>query len=442
MSLCEVNCDYNGYNSEIKKAKCECQVKIKLPLLPEIIYNKDRLINNFIDIKNSTNFKVMKCTNLLFTKEGLKNNIGSYSTLLVILIILINNILFVFKGFKILCEIIDTFSENKENIINGTNYIIENNKKIEIKKIGKDDTIINLDNLNNNNENKIDKNSKNSNKKKPPKRINILKTNDDEMTGKTSELKIIKSQNLINDDKKGIINSNILQNIYINNNYTDYEYNSLTYKEALKVDKRTYSQLYLSLLRKRNTLIFTFYTKNDYNSRFLKISIFFFSFDLNFTINAFFFNDANIHKIYLDQGNFNFIYQIPQILYSLIISIIINAIITTLSLSEKNILSIKKKEGTKREKISKIKKLLVIKFIILFILLYSLCLFFWYYLSSFCAVYKNTQIYLTKDTIIGFCLSFIYPLFICLIPGIFRIISLKKDNREYLYKISQIIQLL
>ena len=68
-------------------------------------------------------------------------------------------------------------------------------------------------------------------------------------------------------------------------------------------------------------------------------------------------------------------------------------------------------------------------------------LFFWYYLSSFCAVYKNTQTYLIKDTFISFCLSLVYPFFINLIPGIFRIMALKKVNK-LLYTISKLIALI
>ena len=136
MSLCEVNCDYEGYNSEIKKAKCECQVKIKLPLISEIVINKDRLLNNFVDIRYSTNFKTMKCGNVIFTKEGLKNNIGNYSTLLIILIILSNTILFIFKGFKLLCDIIDIIIENKQNIVNESNKVEnKNNQNINGKII-------------------------------------------------------------------------------------------------------------------------------------------------------------------------------------------------------------------------------------------------------------------------------------------------------------------
>ena len=62
----------------------------------------------------------------------------------------------------------------------------------------------------------------------------------------------------------------------------------------------------------------------------------------------------------------------------------------------------------------------------------------------FCAIYKNTQLHLIKDTLISFGLSFIYPFGINLLPGLFRIPSLsdKKGNRKYLYIISKILQML
>ena len=123
--------------------------------------------------------------------------------------------------------------------------------------------------------------------------------------------------------------------------YNDSELNSLEYKEALEIDKRTYFQYYISLIKKKQILIFTFYPNNDYNSMIIKICLFLFSFVLYYTINALFFNDSTMHKIYEDQGAFNFIYHIPQILYSTIISSVINIIVKKLSLSENNILAIK-----------------------------------------------------------------------------------------------------
>ena len=85
MSLCESNCQYNGYNSSIKKAECNCEVKINIPLMSEIILNKDKL-TKITDIKNNINLSIMKCYNVLFSLKGLKNNIGNYILLSIIFI--------------------------------------------------------------------------------------------------------------------------------------------------------------------------------------------------------------------------------------------------------------------------------------------------------------------------------------------------------------------
>ena len=106
----------------------------------------------------------------------------------------------------------------------------------------------------------------------------------------------------------------------------------------MKVDKRSYPQYYFSVLRMKYLILFTFCSSKGYNSRVIKISLFLFNFSLYFTINSLFFNDSTITKIFTDKGNFNFIYQIPQIIYSSIISSIINSIVTYLSLSERSII--------------------------------------------------------------------------------------------------------
>ena len=68
----------------------------------------------------------------------------------------------------------------------------------------------------------------------------------------------------------------------------------------------------------------------------------FFGFALYSTVNILFFNDSTMHKIYEDNEKFNFAYQIPQIIYSTIISSIVNFIIRYFSLSEKDLLKIKR----------------------------------------------------------------------------------------------------
>ena len=151
-----------------------------------------------------------------------------------------------------------------------------------------------------------------------------------------------------------------------------------------------------------------------------------------------------MHVIYKDEGKFNFIYQIPQIIYSAIISGVINAIIKRLSLSSKDVIELKKEKNVDKIKVKEKEVLnkLRIKFILFFILSFILLVTFWYYITCFCGIYINTKLHLIKDTIISFALSLLYPFGIYLIPGLFRIHSLKSNNKECIYKISNLLQML
>ena len=225
----------------------------------------------------------------------------------------------------------------------------------------------------------------------------------------------------------------------------DEEMNSLYYEEALVIDKRSYFQYYLSLIRKKQLLIFTFYPNNDYNFTALKILLFIVSFSLYFTINGFFFNDDTMNKIYEDNGSYNILTTLPQIFYSSVVSAVINMILKKLSLTESQILEIKKEKDKKKaqDKAKKTKYSLSIKLIIFLALSIILMLFFWYFISCFCAVYINTQITLIEDTLISFGLSMLYPFALNLFPGICRIPALRapKQDKRLKYKISGYVAL-
>ena len=227
--------------------------------------------------------------------------------------------------------------------------------------------------------------------------------------------------------------------------YTEQELNTLEYELAKENDKRSFLQYYWSLLKKKHLILFTFLPAEDYNLLTIKISLFIISFSLYFTINGFFFTDESMHNVYKYNGAFKFIYQIPQILYSTIVSSIINLILKKLSLSEQNILEIRRESDEKKakKKSKKIENCLKIKFIIFFSLSILFMLFFWYFITCFCSVYKNTQIILIKDTLISFGISMLYPFGLNLLPGILRIPALRANtNRKQLYKISLIIALI
>ena len=159
-------------------------------------------------------------------------------------------------------------------------------------------------------------------------------------------------------------------------------------------------------------------------------------------MNVFFFSDESMHKIFLNYGKYNFIQQIPQIIYTTIISQLIEVFLCYLSLTDKHIYYIKNSIQTKeKNEVLKVIKCIKIKLIIFFIFIFIFFGFYWYVVNAFCVIYENTQITFIKDSLLSFLLGNIYPFVIYLIPSALRIFSLRfsKKNLKCLYKLSDII---
>ena len=150
-----------------------------------------------------------------------------------------------------------------------------------------------------------------------------------------------------------------------------------------------------------------------------------------YSMNIFFFSDESMHKVFLNYGKFDFIQQIPQIIYTTIVSQIMEIFLCYLSLTDKYIYQIKNSEQNLEEK----------DIIIFFIITFILSGFYWYLVAAFCAVYENTQIIFLKDCLSSFILGLLYPFFIYLFPSALRIISIKYSKHELkcIYKLSDII---
>ena len=452
MILCEDNCQFINYDNQNKMVKCSCDVKQFMSFVNDIKFDKNKLLKNFKDINYVTNIQVVKCYEIVFQLNNLKFNYGFYIFCFISLTLFICTFLFYGKFYSLLFqkinEIISALKykifQDKVNINNTHSKKGKNryNKKIIEEEINSKSDKLKV--LTKHNRKKNKKKSK-TNKIKG-KRLNFenelnLKTKNEE-SNKSEE----KDKNFDKSENNNIfnkldneINLSQIENIL---KYNEYELNSLSYEDALKSDIRSFSQYYFSFLKNNNLLLFSFYPIKDYNSQIIKISLFFFFFSSHFTINALFFTDETMHKIYIDEGSFNLNYQIPQIIYSSFISDVIDALIKYLSLTEKDISSIKQLKNTKgfdskiKDILHKIKIKLVFFFIVSFILLFC----FWYYITCFCGIYVNTQIQLIKDTIISFIFTFIYPVFVCLVPALLRFCSSKskKYKKELLYKLSEL----
>ena len=368
-TVCQDDCDFSEYDYNTQKAKCSCKVKESTSSIIDMKINKTKLYQNFIDIKNIANINLMVCYKVLFNKKGIINNIACLTIIPIILFHLIVIIIFYMSqknqikdkikdiSFGILnwelvreekkmgrikkmskrkkpTKIKNSIKFKDNNIIHSNNIIYEGNKKSEELKILSLLDYYYLNNI--------------INKKNPPnKKRGILNMHINNEYNKNN-INIININNIGTDNNnknksKKVLNKKlILKKTKDIMAYNDQEINNLPYKLAIKNDKRSYCQYYLSLLKIKHILIFSFYNNNDYNSRIVKIDLFFINFTIYYTVNALFFNDVTMHKIYEDKGSFNIIYQLPQILYSSLISSVLNVCLKLLALSEGRILNFKK----------------------------------------------------------------------------------------------------
>ena len=75
-------------------------------------------------------------------------------------------------------------------------------------------------------------------------------------------------------------------------------------------------------------------------------------------------------------------------------------------------------------------KCLKVKFICFFVFLILLILFFWYFLSAFCAVFKNTQRPLIKNALLGYVSDLIIPFIVSFFTSFLICCALNKQKVE------------
>ena len=353
-----------------KKAKCDCSVQKESTITDtsKINFNKYNIRDSFYKTLKNSNFLVLKCYKLVFSAKGQTNNKGSYAMSTITFIFIILMFVFIFNDHKIINYYIEIILKQKF-------FESENSKKKKSKEKSKDENIKRKDkksksyiksskkkkkeeSKNKDKKKSIkEKDKKNKNKNYPPKKkiptkkSQKFQNSSDSLSVSDRKIKpnsfthnvniIFKNQNILLTSKKKsneIIYRRNIKEKTTNKPYSkktldlpdnckekalnDDELNDLDYEKAIELDKRSYFQYYFSLLKKKHLILFAFIPTNDYNLTAIKISLLLLSFSLYFTINGFFFSDETMNKINEDKGEFNIFFQIPQILYSTVISLI------------------------------------------------------------------------------------------------------------------------
>ena len=517
---CQENCEYSDYLPESKYLKCECHVTNEEKIdtkNPKKITAKS-VGKSFFNVLKYSNYKVLRCYNLVFRKITIKENVGS----------ILSNIYFIgyLIAFGIFCytnisyvktEIEKLFEhENKEkkenfdlnnddNTINQKN-IINDKEKFDIEDV---DNIEELKEENKEKESedkneveiiKISKKKKvTQNKINNPIKISDIKYKDNykkyftniikgekigEKMKHSKKLKNLKNIKEIKDnlsENKDLDSKNSLGKgltIFENEKYneiikyqkdkeskisskeskmsdnkskisekegenlTDFELNDLEYDEALELDKRNFLRTYWYLLKREHIILFTFINCNDYNLFSTKLSKLFLSICSDMAFNVFFFSDESMHKIYESGGEHGWVNQFAQMVYSTIISQILQIFLNYLTMTDIQYYHLKELRRDNKliiNDVLSVIKCIKYKMIIYYSSTFILFLFFWYTASAFCAVYPNTQGIYVADSYTSFCMGLIYPFALYLAPAAIRVISLKakeKKNLKILYSLS------
>ena len=493
---CQGNCQYSDYLSNSNYLKCECNVdsdnSIETDGDEDVKFENSMIYEGFYDILKNSNYKVVKCYNLVFSKKIFFHNYGSLLVIIYFLFFTAFFIYFVITGTNPL-KINTVKSIAEKQILNGRNSVLFSSLK--------------FNNLidNNNNKSSMNNNGVNSSYKKikkeslePPKKSsknldhptkNIkrnsalnhdINNNKKEMHQRKSKyknvillnnkVKIVNNNNnderkihdVLHTDKKRSSKTLIIDHkrksdllskkkpIKEDNEdneekkFDDFQLNNLEYLEAIEYDKRNFIQTYWSILKREHIIIFTFFIRNDYNLVHVKFSRFFFLICTDMAMNVIFFTDDSMHKVYKNYGKYDFLEQIPQIIYSTAVSQALELILCYLSLTDKHLYEIKEIKNIQRKMDVVFKILRCVKFKLagFYIFTFIFFVFYWYLVASFCAVYQNTQIIFIKDSISSFLVGLLYPFILYLFPAFLRIIALKDRNKKRLkiiFKISDVI---
>ena len=437
---CQSNCQLSYYNAESKYLNCTCSASEETASDNYEVKDKftaKKIYESFYDVLKYSNYKIIKCFNIISDINVITKNIGS--------IIIIGY--FVFYSVCCVCYIAIWITPLKKKLLNElknntpvkldiNNYLNPPNKKKPTRKLVLREDI-------------KSKTKAKKDRTKTKRHLNTRNKTNDKIqifshfisskgnldispSEKSGDLKI---KEIFKYNKKETENE---QNI----KYSDFELNELKYSEAINLDKRTLLQTYWAVLRREHLIIFTFINCNDYNLLSIKLTRFIFLVATDMALNVIFFSDDSMHKLYLNYGKYDFVQQIPKITYSTIISQLIEVFLCFLSLTDKHIYRIKSFliKG-KMKKIKKIIKCMKIKLIIFFSFTSVFFIAYWYVISVFCGVYRNTQMTFIKDSALSFSITLVYPFALYLLSSSLRICALRDSRKRFkcIYSLSDII---
>ena len=460
---CQSNCKLSVYSLESQYLNCSCSPNEDANDENNVIieeFTAKKIYESFYEVLKYSNYDIFKCFNIINNKNIILKNIGSIIIIIYFCVYLICLIIFIIKGInplktRLKNNIEKSNEKNNLKLKNNFDFLFYPPQKNKSKSKNKSKN--KSENKSKNEKNTVvifanNSDTKKNNKKIKKRKIKTHIIKDKEKTNTKDKFLMLSSNNNLNiSPSEQNTNLNLKKETLkiktkIDNEekkeYDDFELNELEYTEEIKYDKRSLWQMYWATLKREHLIIFTFINCKDYNLLYIKLTRFVTLMAGDMALNAFFFSDKSMHKLFLNYGKYDFFQQIPQIVYSTIISQLIEVFLCFLSLTDKHIYQIKSALKTiSKAKIEQIIKCVYIKLTIFYIFTFICFVVYWYIISVFCGVYRNTQKHFIKDSIISFSICLAYPFILYFLSASLRICSLRlsKNRLKCIYNLSSII---
>ena len=503
VSICNEGCEYINVDYEKQRFLCKCNVGF---IYVEEEQKQIEENESYLDYCLSLiNYKIILCYELFFKFKSFYYNVGFYISFITMLICLLLMTVFWIKGTKKLRVIfyknIPTVSKLKEFLRKNREKDItirlfyEEILKKSTKKKNEEKRFSKINN--NKNRNKIKDSIENPKSKRSTD--SLIKANnfpykidnndiDKKMKikkgKKTHRLKLTKymqkQENAATKDKyesfnnfKGDVNQQVEKiNIYdkkqkysvksidevgtemnidlhfphlIRRNDEDIdrkEINNIPYTQALRIDKRTIFQIFISVITNKIGFLNLFFYRQQYSLFSLDISVYLFELLLDLTLNCILYSDDVVSQKFHNNGELSLITSISLSLISNIISSIAVFLLSKLANYDEIfelIIKYVKIQKNYFYNIVRFFKYINIRLGIYFLFELLFTLLMTYYLFIFCSIYHNSQSSIMENYIIGACISLAISVGLTIIITICRNLSIKNHSillfniSKYLY---------
>ena len=393
VNICKDNCKFNKMNYATDTVSCNCDIDSRSFDLTRTNtetnkFNVKNLFGNkngkfsikklFGKIAGDTNLKISKCLNLFLKASDLRYNIGFIFGSFINGTSIISIIHFLFYGFDGIISQIHKILQKNDNI---DKLINENNDKYE--------------------KNELDPDSKDIFQKKM---LSIRAK---------SSLQIIERKNL---------------------------YENLPYNFAIRKDKRSFLKVFKHNFIEKYPLVRIFQKLSYFEIININLIVYLTHLEIMFSINGILYLIPQISKDYYGQLKFTvsllysfFSFILGMLIYKFLKSIVLfSPIMETFVYEMKNNKSLTILTGHYL-------KCVKIKLFIFLVINFFVTVFFWYYMTVFCIIYRYSQEKWFLRGWISFFYTFLYCLFFSFLFTLFRFSAFDLKSRN-LYNISLFIR--